>query len=620
MWGRGCNLRPFTGRGLAANLGQMGEGAPAAALGSIAPASVHDPDPFDLTGDLLDGQFRVLSVAGEGDLTIVYRGRHEGIDAPVAIKCLNLPQTLDARFVAPLVESFREGAKLHYKLAQGHLHVAQSLACGTTVAPRSGTVIPYMVREWLEGRSLAQDFEARTRQGVGARTIREAMALLGTAADALAFAHAQGIVHHWVNPQNLFVVRTPQGEVTKVLDFGVAKVMNVHSVATAAPQAPVAGLRVLLPMYAAPEQLDRDFGVAGPATDVYAFALIFYETLAGRPVVPRDAVVSELVRAMRVEERPRARALGIVLPSEVEAVLSRALSLAPGDRQRTMGELWSDLSDAVARSGEAKQTDAAEQRPARPPPKKPSVRRKPPPLPTPRPAAESTTGQAAPPVVVEPEPVSFEMAMEALSPVPTPAPLPVPLSASEGAPIVGSIFETIPEHELAEMRAVLPPWRMPWRALGIAACIGTLIGIGAAAGARSRPTRAMTRLSAPIRAEARAAPKAIVAGAVARGTTIVPAAALPAVKQRFDRDEARAAFDAIDTDLPSCAGKGLPRGIGSVRVRIEPSGKVTKVQIGPPYAGTRVGRCIVDRFAAAALPPHEGPPQAMNYVFRSIPW
>ena len=73
-------------------------------------------DPFDLVGDVLDGQFRVDAFAGEGDLSVVYKGHHLGIDAPVAIKCLNLPATLDPALVRPLVESFREASRVHYRL------------------------------------------------------------------------------------------------------------------------------------------------------------------------------------------------------------------------------------------------------------------------------------------------------------------------------------------------------------------------------------------------------------------------------------------------------------------------------------------------------------------------
>src|SRR5580658_3047589 len=138
-------------------------------------------DPFDLTGDVLDGQFRVDSFAGEGDLSVVYKGYHLGVDAPVAIKCLNLPATLDPALVRPLVDGFKEASRVHYKLARGNLNIAQSIASGTTLAPRSGAVVPYMVREWFEGESLASNLSRRRKEALKARTVQEALALLETA-------------------------------------------------------------------------------------------------------------------------------------------------------------------------------------------------------------------------------------------------------------------------------------------------------------------------------------------------------------------------------------------------------------------------------------------------------
>src|SRR5215472_6351508 len=105
-------------------------------------------DPFDLVGDVIDGIFRVDAYAGEGDLSVVYKGHREGANTPVAIKCLNLPATLDLALVKPLVESFREGSRLHYQLGRGSPHIAQGIANGTTIAPRTGDSIAYPVREW----------------------------------------------------------------------------------------------------------------------------------------------------------------------------------------------------------------------------------------------------------------------------------------------------------------------------------------------------------------------------------------------------------------------------------------------------------------------------------------
>src|SRR6516164_5693156 len=154
-----------------------------------------DTDPFDLVGDTLDGQFRVDAFAGEGDLSVVYKGHHLGVDAPVAIKCLNLPETLDPVLARPLVDEFKEASRVHYRLARGNLHIAQTIASGSTLIPRSGVVVPYLVREWFEGQSLASELLRRRTENRGGRPVEEALSLLETAFDGVAYAHSQGEVH-----------------------------------------------------------------------------------------------------------------------------------------------------------------------------------------------------------------------------------------------------------------------------------------------------------------------------------------------------------------------------------------------------------------------------------------
>ncbi|HEX4445776.1 MAG TPA: protein kinase, partial [Polyangiaceae bacterium] len=191
-----------------------------------------DRDPFDLVGDVLDGQFRVDAFAGEGDLSVVYKGHHLGVDATVAIKCLNLPETLDPALARPLVDGFKEASRVHYRLARGNLHIAQTIASGSTLVPRSGVVVPYLVREWFEGESLASNLVQRRAERRTGRTVDEALAMLESAFDGVAHAHAQGEMHLSINPSNLFVVggkATGIPPTLKVLDFGVARTMNAFA-------------------------------------------------------------------------------------------------------------------------------------------------------------------------------------------------------------------------------------------------------------------------------------------------------------------------------------------------------------------------------------------------------
>jgi serine/threonine protein kinase len=295
-------------------------------------------DPFDLVGDVIDGQFRVDAVAGEGSLSLVYRGWHQSMAADVAIKCLNLPATLDQRLVEPFVQSFLEGAKITYRLSRGNLNIAQSLASGSTLAPRLGHPVPYLVREWLEGQSLAAAFAERRAKKPAGMKLDEVIALLDGAADGLGFAHAQGVAHHSVNPTNLFVVESSGGRRVKLLDFGLAKAASGSGV--------VAGLRVLPPEYAAPEQIDRQLGEPGPWTDVYSLALIVMEGLIGAPVfTSKEAAPAAQIDPLR---RPSARLTGLGLSKAVREVIERAVALEPKKRPASVADFWSALKAAAA--------------------------------------------------------------------------------------------------------------------------------------------------------------------------------------------------------------------------------------------------------------------------------
>jgi eukaryotic-like serine/threonine-protein kinase len=606
---------------------------------SFASAASPGEDPFDLAGDLLDGQFRVEEVIGEGELSVVYRGLHEGVNAPIAIKCLNLPLTLEPKLVSPISESFREGARLHYQLAQGHLHIVQSLAYGETLAPRTGQVIPYLVREWLEGRSLSADFAERARAKSRPRTPVEAVELLESAADALAYAHAEGVAHHSLSPRNLFLAkaRGKRGrEVLKVLDFGMARSVHAHALGSTSPlEAPHLGLRLLFSSYAAPEQLDRRIGEPCAATDVFAFALVLFEAVTGRPYFPQSSHPSEVLRLAGAREALSSRVHGASLPGDLEAVLARALAPKPSERHADLRALWDDVKGAVRRpSSVSPSTSSSPRRPdgsrptipvpvpvVRPPGKSLLALAPPPPAdearesetePAPRPSPHPRAA-AAPPAV----PISsvFPVARDVTLPAPRRAPGPEPASAAAAAPLPAPSPAVLPRRVPAPSRtgSLHGPRGMAVQ-LGAAAALVVVVVLGVVLGAAaaSRDPSSPSAGAAPALRTPRAA------GHVT--SSLVRSEARSIAPRPFDRAETRAALDATAADLESCAKKRGPRGPGSIRAYIHPNGKIVRLQIGPPYAGTETGRCIRERFVATPLPPFTGPLQAFNYVFLTIPW
>ncbi len=310
-------------------------------------------DPFDLVGDVLDGQFRVEEFVGEGGLSVVYRARSETMSAPVAVKCLNLPPTLDDAFNVSIEDAFIEGCKLHFKLARGHLAIAQTFASGSTVAPRTGQQVPYIVREWFDGESLARNLRQRRAEGEHGRSIEETLALFEPIASALEYAHEQDEPHLSLMPSNLFLAKDSDGKVTlKLLDFGVGRVVDDAASTrdgTGAPRIPK--MKVLLPTYAAPEQLLGTLGPTGPWTDVYSLALVLLEVLTDRPVNGGKDATAIVARLMNPKERPTPESHHVEAPAQVKAILTRALALAPELRQPTVDELWEELTMAVKPQG-----------------------------------------------------------------------------------------------------------------------------------------------------------------------------------------------------------------------------------------------------------------------------
>jgi serine/threonine-protein kinase len=329
---------------------------------------VAPTDPFGLVGQVLDGQFRVDRFIGEGGFSLVYRGTHLGLSEPIAIKCLKLPAALGSALVESFVHRFRDESRLHYKLSQGNLHIVRSIASGTMIAPTTGALVPYTVLEWLDGRSLADEFVDRRTRGLRGRPLVEVVKLLDSAVDAVAYAHAQGVVHRDLNPGNLFLANTAAGVRLKVLDFGVAKIMTDSAIAMGPTARTVGNVRMFAPAYGAPEQFDESVGAIGPWTDVYALALVALEAFTDRTVMLGEHLGELALKALDPENRPTPRALGLAVGDHVEEVFARAVALSPAGRPQDAGELWGMLKNALTVDGASGQVPHAVRAPSEPPP------------------------------------------------------------------------------------------------------------------------------------------------------------------------------------------------------------------------------------------------------------
>ncbi len=341
---KGVSILPNVGRWRSAGL-------------AFPPPSIYDApvasgarDYFRLVGTTIDGKYRVLSVVGEGGFGVVYRAVHEGFDAPIAIKCLKLPPHIDRPAEDELIARLRDEGRMLLRLSQQSPGIVQALDVGSITTPDGGRV-PYLVLEWLEGRTLAEEMAVRRRDGAAPWTLQDAVALLTPAAEALAVAHNEKVAHRDIKPDNLFLVGTGAKRTLKVLDFGIAKVLA--DTASPAEAVTAAGPATFTPAYGAPEQFDKKRGASGPWTDVFALALVLVELCAGKRALEGDELVELYRSSVDPSVRPTLRAHRVEVPPAVEAVVAKALSVEPTLRFAAVGPFWKALEAAIASEGKA---------------------------------------------------------------------------------------------------------------------------------------------------------------------------------------------------------------------------------------------------------------------------
>ncbi|UMG94169.1 serine/threonine-protein kinase [Nocardioides sp. TF02-7] len=251
-------------------------------------------------------RYRLDSRIATGGMGVVWRATDTRLDRPVAVKVLKHEYADDPQFRARFETEARNAAALQHPGIAGVYDYASDPA---------GTAAPYLVMELVEGQPLsallAQARESDRR--LDPDVVRD---LLAQTAEALAVAHAAGIVHRDVKPANLIV--TPDRRI-KVTDFGIARAGD-------AAQITRTGAVMGTPQYLSPEQARGN--PATPASDVYSLGVVAFECLAGRrPFEAESAVATALAHLQQpVPDLPPE------VPADLAAVVRRALAKSPEER------------------------------------------------------------------------------------------------------------------------------------------------------------------------------------------------------------------------------------------------------------------------------------------------
>jgi serine/threonine-protein kinase len=262
------------------------------------------------------GKYEIVRQLGAGGMGAVYEAVHTQIGKHVAIKVL-----------APAVAAKPEARARFLREAQLTSKVRHAHAVDVTDMGTEGDQT-FLVMEFLEGDDLATRLERARRF-----PIPDLVDVMLPVCSAVAAAHAAGVIHRDLKPQNIFLARSVNGTLPKVLDFGISKAQDTATVDALTGSHAVIGT----PYYLAPEQV-IDSRSASPASDQYAIGVVLYECLTGVRPFQADSLYA-VFHAIVAGSPARPRERLPELDPKFEAVVLRAMSVSPDARFPSVIEL-----------------------------------------------------------------------------------------------------------------------------------------------------------------------------------------------------------------------------------------------------------------------------------------
>lgn len=265
------------------------------------------------------GSYEVVQVLGQGGMGIVYKAFDPAVGRFVAIKAIKLDESIEFR--QRFTEQLRKEARAAGRLSHPNIvTIYQVLDPGDTC---------YLVMEFLEGKTLEQILKSGTPTAE-----QTALRYLSQAAEALDYAHAQGVIHRDIKPANFLIL---DNGLLKLLDFGIAK--RTDGLSLTAPEQFLG-----TPSYTAPERL-RCEAIDGRA-DQFSLAVVAFELLAGKRPFPGEAL-GEIVAGILFAPPTPIYELNPRVGKAASVVLERALSKTPGDRFESCSAFIQALSRSL---------------------------------------------------------------------------------------------------------------------------------------------------------------------------------------------------------------------------------------------------------------------------------
>ncbi|MCS6886512.1 MAG: bifunctional serine/threonine-protein kinase/formylglycine-generating enzyme family protein [Acidobacteriota bacterium] len=296
--------------------------------GDVLILETQDP----LIGKVLDGKYRLESRIGEGGMGAVYRARHVLIQNELAVKVLHSHLVSDRHAVARFQREAMAAARIRHPNAIGVYDF------GVTETDDKTEVV-YIVMELFIGQSLREALERK-----GPLPIERAVLIIRQVCLAIEAAHRSSVIHRDVKPDNIVIEKNGEGDLVKVLDFGIAKLLDSGPYSRLTRQGVIIGS----PHYLSPEQcqnLELD-----TRSDIYSIGVVLYEMLTGD--VPFKAPTPIAVAMLHASEQPiPVRQKRPSVPEPIERVVMKALSKNPDERQQTALDLGEEIEEACRQAG-----------------------------------------------------------------------------------------------------------------------------------------------------------------------------------------------------------------------------------------------------------------------------
>lgn len=284
----------------------------------------------DLSVDTSDvgrriGPYELLEVGGAGSFGIVYRAHDVELNRIVALKIPRMETLLNPEKRRRFALEAETAAKLSHP---GIVQVYQAVLHGTT---------PYIASQWCDGPDLSEWLE----QGSN-RTWKQSALIMAEIADAVAYAHRNGVCHRDLKPANILMSPDPSGNSIRLTDFGLAKIADSSNIDSRS------SLMLGTPLYMAPEQLNHGSEPhLPPAIDIYSLGVILFEMLTGELPVNGSSYV-EVLDNVRNKKPLRLRELDSALPKSIDTICAKCLQRDPADRYSSADDLANDLRSCVA--------------------------------------------------------------------------------------------------------------------------------------------------------------------------------------------------------------------------------------------------------------------------------